>query len=201
MIKELYSYLFNVTTNSDLEHPSGISSCKFKTMATRSAGFSLLAELVKDCPENFIELIQLLKPHHVIEGTKDVLNWENPKIFDKSSSGYVGLKNLGSICYVNSLMQQFYMLPALRNNLLSISMNPLNEENLLFQIQKMFSYLHKSERQYFNPHHFCRNFKDWEGNPINTALQQDVLEFYNVLCDHLEALLKVFLKNFLLNSC
>lgn len=192
MIKELYSYLFNVTTISDsIDHQSSISICKFKTGATRSAGFGLLAELAKDCSENFMELIQLLLPHHLAPGIKDVINWENPKIFEKSSSGYVGLKNLGSICYVNSLLQQFYMFPDLRNDILSLNVNSQNEENLLFQLQKMFAYLNKSEKQYFNPHQFCRNFKDWEGNPINTALQQDVLEFYNVLCDRLEELLKV----------
>lgn len=31
---------------------------------------------------------------------------------------------------------------------------------------------------------------DWEGNSINTHLQQDVLEFLNILCDHLENSLK-----------
>ena len=136
----------------------------------------------------------MIKDHHIVNGVRDVINWENPKVNEKSSSGYVGLKNLGSICYVNSLMQQFYMLPELRNQILSLDTQPQPEksieENLLFQIQKMFAYLNKSERQYFNPNNFCRNFKDWEGNPINTALQQDVLEFFNVLCDHLEELLK-----------
>lgn len=33
---------------------------------------------------------------------------------------YVGLKNLGCICYMNSMMQQFYMIPSLRYNLLCV---------------------------------------------------------------------------------
>lgn len=33
---------------------------------------------------------------------------------------FVGLKNLGCICYMNSMMQQFYMIPAFRYNLLCV---------------------------------------------------------------------------------
>ena len=36
------------------------------------------------------------------------------------SQDYVGLRNLGCICYMNSMMQQFYMIPALRYNLLCV---------------------------------------------------------------------------------
>ena len=33
----------------------------------------------------------------------------------KSTTGYVGLKNLGCICYMNSFMQQLYMMPYFRS--------------------------------------------------------------------------------------
>ncbi len=33
---------------------------------------------------------------------------------------YVGLNNLGAICYMNSMMQQFFMTPALRYNLMCV---------------------------------------------------------------------------------
>jgi ubiquitin carboxyl-terminal hydrolase 9/24 len=32
----------------------------------------------------------------------------------------VGLQNLGAICYMNSMMQQFFMTPALRYNLMCV---------------------------------------------------------------------------------
>ena len=33
---------------------------------------------------------------------------------EKAPCGYVGLKNLGATCYVNSLVQQLFMIPELR---------------------------------------------------------------------------------------
>lgn len=37
----------------------------------------------------------------------------------RNSTGYVGLYNLGCICYMNSTMQQFFMNPAFRKGVLS----------------------------------------------------------------------------------
>lgn len=41
----------------------------------------------------------------------------------KSSTGYVGLKNLGCICYMNSFMQQIFMIPRFRSMLTSCREN------------------------------------------------------------------------------
>ena len=53
--------------------------------------------------------------------TKKESDW-NIKFFDneKSSTGHVGIKNLGCICYMNSLNQQLFMIPGFRNDILSI---------------------------------------------------------------------------------
>jgi ubiquitin carboxyl-terminal hydrolase 9/24 len=39
---------------------------------------------------------------------------------EKSSTGYVGIKNLGCICYMNSLFQQLFMISSFRNDLLMV---------------------------------------------------------------------------------
>ena len=55
---------------------------------------------------------------------------------EKSSTGYVGIKNLGCICYMLSLFQQLFMIQSFRNDLLTVK-DPnfekvAKEENMLY---------------------------------------------------------------------
>ncbi len=47
-------------------------------------------------------------------------NYTPPNSGGDNRQKYVGLKNLGCICYMNAMMQQFFMIPAFRYNLLSV---------------------------------------------------------------------------------
>lgn len=50
------------------------------------------------------------------------LEWNHsPSAGERSATGYVGLKNLGCTCYMNSLLQQFFMVPDFRQGILSIN--------------------------------------------------------------------------------
>lgn len=62
LIQELFhKCLFDIPT---AENHSAFAPPKCKTKASRKAAFRLLAELAKNCPENFQELIEeLLKQH------------------------------------------------------------------------------------------------------------------------------------------
>ena len=44
-----------------------------------------------------------------------------PQVQSERTQTYVGLRNLGCICYMNSMMQQFFMIPAFRYNLLCVN--------------------------------------------------------------------------------
>lgn len=46
------------------------------------------------------------------------------------------------------------------------------------------------EKQYFNPKKFCMAFKDIDGSPIDPMVQRDVDEFFNMLIDRIENLIK-----------
>ena len=58
---------------------------------------------------------------------------------EKSSTGYVGLKNLGCICYMLSQFQQFFMIPSFRDDLLAVEdpnhENQQTDENMFYQFQ------------------------------------------------------------------
>lgn len=47
--------------------------------------------------------------------------WEYlPPVGPRPPKGFVGLKNAGATCYMNSVIQQLYMIPAIRNGILAI---------------------------------------------------------------------------------
>ena len=161
-----------------------------------------------DCSK--VELVlKLLKILSSISPSKSNFpqNSTNSKVKSKSKKepkkcGYVGLKNLGCICYMNSILQQMYMVPPFRNAIISSddkkevktmksSFNSnFYDDNLLHQLQKMYTFLTFGEKQAYNPKDFCSSFKDLDGQPINILLQQDSQEFYNTFCDKIEFFLK-----------
>lgn len=61
---------------------------------------------------------------------------------EKSITGYVGIKNLGCICYMNSFLQQMFMIPSFREAVFAVE-DPLfekvkQEDNLLYQLKTLF---------------------------------------------------------------
>ena len=99
--------------------------------------------------------------------------------YSERSQMYVGLKNLGCICYMNSMMQQFYMTPNFRYNLLCVDdgkpeefkeyKNETIDDNMFHQMQKLIAHLELSDRHDFNPVGFCFAFKEFDGTPTNTS--------------------------------
>lgn len=46
------------------------------------------------------------------------------------------------------------------------------------------------EKQYYNPKKFCAAFKEIDGSPIDPTVQKDVDEFFIMLMDRVENLIK-----------
>ena len=109
---------------------------------------------------------------------------------------------------MNSMLQQFFMIPTFRYNLLSIDdhlpedikeyKGQKVDDNVLHQLQKLMAHLELSERQDYNPFEFCFAFKDLDGNPTNTGEQKDAQEFLNLSFDRIENLLKSTSRKYLL---
>ncbi|CAG8484216.1 6869_t:CDS:2, partial [Gigaspora rosea] len=160
--------LFEVPT---LEHAGSILPPKCKFEASRTAALDLLNELVKDCPENFVRITELYL-RQLDRGEQLNDNWNYcPKTCQKASAGYVGLSNLGATCYVNSIIQQFFMNTAFRESLFSAPVLDDNkDESLLYQLQVVFGHLQENV----------------DGQPLNVAIQMDVDEYFSGLFDRLE---------------
>ena len=126
-------------------------------------------------------------------------NKYNPFIQSKSKCGYLGINNLGSICYMISVIQQFYMIPLFKRAILTVDL-PNNVDNVTFQLQKMFSYLTFSKKQFYDPKDFVFSFKDYDGNPTNPLVQCDAQEFLGRFINQIEDDLKNTNYKYILNN-
>jgi hypothetical protein len=89
------------------------------TRRSRQAAFELLADLATHCPANMHEVVgHLLRLHY--SDHLEMREWEHlPAHSARPTGGYVGLKNAGATCYMNSVFQQLYMQPLIRKYMLS----------------------------------------------------------------------------------
>ena len=54
-------------------------------------------------------------------GCEALTEWEYlPPVGPRPTKGFVGLKNAGATCYMNSVIQQLYMIPPIRNGILAV---------------------------------------------------------------------------------
>ncbi len=51
-----------------------------------------------------------------------------PPVIGRSPCGFVGLKNAGATCYMNSVLQQLYMTTPIRDTILGVEVEQSSEE-------------------------------------------------------------------------
>ena len=103
------------------------------------------------------------------------------------SSSFVGLKNLGCTCYINSLIQTFFNIPLLREGILKCENPNFTEKNCLFQLIKVFYSLKFLQTNYYTPTSFIENY---DNEKLDVSVQMDVFEFFCDFLDKIEQKLK-----------
>ena len=117
---------------------------KCKSKNTRYACLSLVKELTIDNQVGVRTLVEYMRK--TIYSSNVSWHWRTPRGSDwtittndkqeKSVTGYVGLKNIGCICYMNSIMQQLFMITPFRKAMLEVedrhSLTEPEETNVLF---------------------------------------------------------------------
>ena len=189
LAKFTYEALFSMPEANRHMQCNGPPLCKHTE--TRKHAFELLLILTQRSQLISAQLLVKLYTHHPEQKTQSLYD---SNIALKSSTGFVGLKNFGCTCYLNSLMQQLFMMPVFRAELLAADLKLTAEEkpedSLLYHLQTIFANLQESEKQYYTPLPFVKTFKDLEGQVLNVLVQQDADEFFNLLCDRLENVTK-----------
>uniref|UniRef100_A0AAY4DML6 ubiquitinyl hydrolase 1 n=1 Tax=Denticeps clupeoides TaxID=299321 RepID=A0AAY4DML6_9TELE len=125
--------------------------------ASINAGFELLVALAVGCFRNLKQTVDTLTDMYYLGG-ESLTEWEYlPPVGPRPTKGFVGLKNAGATCYMNSVIQQLYMIPPIRNGILAIEgtgsdvdddmsgdEKPDNESNVDAR-DEVFSYHHQFE--------------------------------------------------------
>ncbi|KAL0246644.1 hypothetical protein GEMRC1_007855 [Eukaryota sp. GEM-RC1] len=163
---------------------------KCKTQFTRRCAFDLLLHFSNHCTETVQTVLgrmnaMFVNVDHVSQHWPKTWVY-NPSLQERFSGTYCGLRNLSATCYLNSLLQQLYMIPAFRHDLVragSVTGEPLDIGKKVFQLQKLFVDLQLSVRKSVDTKTFVENMEDPEGQPLNPYVQMDLHEFLSCLFD------------------
>ena len=108
---------------SPRHEPAWMQLPKCKRDSTRRAAFGVLVALCRDSSTVTAILLEKLEP--ILEDSVKARQLAFAAQFDvdaesdqRAECGFVGLRNLGCTCYMNSLIQQLFMIPRLRYSIL-----------------------------------------------------------------------------------
>ncbi|KAG7380889.1 Ubiquitin carboxyl-terminal hydrolase 34 [Phytophthora pseudosyringae] len=110
---------------------------------------------------------------------------------------HAGLVNPGCICYMNSLVQQLFMMPTFCGGLLGLDCSQIVPDRSssswkeeVEQLQKLFVSLAYTNYRSSDPTSFARSHKDMDGNTTDVNIQMDADEFFSLLLDRLEMFIR-----------
>jgi len=123
----------------------------------------------------------------IVEDETGVL-WHNLQNYDsKKETGFVGLKNQGATCYLNSLIQSLYFTNAFRKAIYQIpTQNEETLQNSAYALQRLFYQLQISNNA-VSTNELTKSF-GWETKHIFE--QQDVQELSRKLMERMEEKMK-----------
>ena len=204
IISILYTSLFNLEkyqiNNNNLNY-------LFTGERLRANAFNFLSIIIS-IDKKYFDMIskKIIVQHTKILPKKNGLPLFFP-LRDFSKEKFIGLRNFGATCYLNSLFQQMFMIPTFYQDLFKFNVVKENENDdliysTIYNMQLSFINLKKSCMSFYPPIDFIKSFKTaFNGEPINLGIQQDTDEFLAILCDELEKEAKKYGKeNFLENS-
>ncbi|KAG1695480.1 hypothetical protein DVH05_019636 [Phytophthora capsici] len=177
---------------------------KCRSDSCRRVAFDLLTELSVDNTDGLRFLLTQMANQHTLERPPEPSAVTSTVSTSKRKSSksskdqllqrgkYVGLKNLGCTCYLNSTIQSFFMIPRFRRQVLRLQSSGNGNEksetkSLTFELQSLFAHLEGSAKPYYNPRPFTRAMKTWDGETVDVNVQQDASEFLTSFFQQIES--------------
>jgi ubiquitin carboxyl-terminal hydrolase 34 len=153
---------------------------------TRAAVYRLLCTITVDYDRaDFVQVLKWIVD--VLEQTPDARHFGLDRTrWLRSGTGYLGLRNLGNTCYMNSLLTQLYMNPGFRSLLISYPLTDKRAQSLLHETQMLFGNMQTTYYKAADPWSLSQTVRTYTGEAINVGEQMDVEEFFNLLFDQWE---------------
>ncbi|XP_063230650.1 ubiquitin carboxyl-terminal hydrolase 7 isoform X2 [Bacillus rossius redtenbacheri] len=137
---------------------------------------------VLDPEKGYIKDDTIVLEVHVAADAPHGVSWDS-----KKHTGYVGLKNQGATCYMNSLLQTLYFTSQLRKAVYKMpTESDDSSKSVALALQRVFHELQFSDKP-VGTKKLTKSF-GWE--TLDSFMQHDVQEFLRVLLDKLESKMK-----------
>lgn len=138
----------------------------------------------------------LLASIQTAQGRTPVIS-SDPTTLERVGKTPVGLKNVGNTCYLNSLIQTYFMMPIIRKAVVSYkparevpAANATNKDaadafdkhshDFMIELQKLFCAMILSSQRFVDPSNLLKKIVDESGKPVNIGAQEDVSEFNDI---------------------
>jgi hypothetical protein len=102
-----------------------------------------------------------------------------------NTNGHVGLRNLGSTCYLSSFLQQFFAVTRFRQLVFDCE----SDDPFLVRLRTLCVEMQLTDLQSISPEDFVDEWVDSAGEPLDRGVQHDAAEFVVSFLGRLEALL------------
>ncbi|KAK4370650.1 hypothetical protein RND71_010125 [Anisodus tanguticus] len=145
--------------------------------------FMPLAELYDQKRGYLVDGVCIIEAEVAVRKIVDYLSYDS-----KNVTGFVGLKNQGATCYMNSLLQTLYHIPYFRKAVyhMPTTENDMPSASIPLALQSLFYKLQYSDNSVATKE-LTKSF-GWDS--YDSFLQHDVQELNRVLCEKLEEKMK-----------
>ncbi|XP_030747882.1 probable ubiquitin carboxyl-terminal hydrolase FAF-X isoform X2 [Sitophilus oryzae] len=191
------------------------------TPQTQAAAFDLLISLCVNCVPNYKQLVNMLTEMFYLDPETAITEWDYlPAVGPRPFRGFVGLKNAGATCYMNSVLQQLYMVDNIKEGILAaegaatdpnedftgeeridLDIDCTDDKNCMDDNRKDYNVGILKQVQAIFGHLACSRLQYYvpkglwrhfklQGEPVNLREQQDAVEFFMSLVESLDEALK-----------